>query len=355
MALVPRTSSTPHLSTRHGELALPVFLPDATRGVVRSVDAADLASAGVRGVCVSALHLASNPGAGAVRAAGGIHKLMGWDSPVLSDSGGFQIYSLLAESPRSGSVTAKGFRYRLDPSGGKKLLTAAKSIQVQRRLGSDICVCLDHCTHPAAPPDEQAASVANTLAWAKACREEFDRSAAADGTKLFAVVQGGADAEGRRRCAEGLLAIGFDGYGFGGWPLDDAGRLIDAVAQVAELLPADAPKWALGVGKPENVAAAAAMGYGLFDCALPTRDARRGRLYASAGDDYERLHITDARYVRDGAPVDPECDCLCCRRYSRAYLHHLFHIRDSLAGRLATIHNLRFYTRWTTRLRTEGL
>ncbi|GAG26375.1 unnamed protein product, partial [marine sediment metagenome] len=123
----------------------------------------------------------------------------------------------------------------------------------------------------------------------------------------------------------------------------------------AELLPADAPKWALGVGKPENVVAAAKMGYGLFDCVLPTRDARRGRLYVSVGDDYERLYVQDARHVRDGSPVDADCDCPCCRRYSRAYLHHLFHIRDSLAGRLATIHNLRFYTRLMARLRAEGI
>jgi queuine tRNA-ribosyltransferase len=178
---------------------------------------------------------------------------------------------------------------------------------------------------------------------------------------LLAVVQGGSCRDLRRRCAEALAQIGFDGYGFGGWPVDDAGRLVDAVAMTAELIAPDRPKWALGIGKPEHVVAAAAMGYDLFDCVIPTRDARHSRLYAFLpgrdlaleGPFYEPVYITDDRYIRDGRPIEAGCDCLTCTRYSRSYLHHLFHVRETLAQRLATVHNLRFYARLMERLREQ--
>jgi queuine tRNA-ribosyltransferase len=354
------------LSTAHGPLALPAFLPDATRAVVRGLDSADLLATGVQGLVVNVFHLQSHPGVTVVAGAGGVHGFMGWPRPVLSDSGGFQVFSLLAQSPGLGSVTKRGFTYRAAHGADKTVLTPEKCIQQQFRLGSDVMVCLDHCTHPAAPAREQRQSVEHTVLWAGLCKAQFERLCGQTDRRplLFAVIQGGNDAGLRRECAERLLEMGFDGYGFGGWPIDKDGCLTEMVQHVAELVPTRSPKWALGIGKPEHVVAAARMGYGLFDCVIPTRDARHGRLYAFAGRPgrvrlegsafYDCLYMLDRKHIRDRAPVDATCDCLCCRTYSRAYLHHLFRIRDAAAQRLATIHNLRTYARLMELLRAGG-
>lgn len=356
------------LQTPHGPLPLPAFLPDGTRGVVRTLDAGDLVAGGIRAVMVNVLHLSSHPGTSVVGRLGGIHRFMGFDGPIASDSGGFQAYSLVSGSRKLGSISDKGFTYRLDKAQDKKILTPEKCIQRQFQLGSDIMFCLDHCTHPSEEPEEQRRSVEHTAAWARRCREEFEtrnaraRSADSAGASqvLFAVVQGGSDRDLRRECAERLLDTGCDGYGFGGWPIDDAGALVEMVHYVAELIPPRYPLHALGIGKPENVVRAFECGYRIFDCAMPTRDARHKRLFAfnrQAGaisgrdlDFYHCLYLQDERHERDAAPVEDGCDCLCCRRYSRGYLYHLFNVNEQLAMRLATIHNLRFYTRLMERL-----
>ena len=391
-------SVTDALRTPHGDVPLPAFFPDATRGVLRSLDAADLEACGVPGLVVCAFHLARRPGSKALAAMGGIHRLMGWARPIISDSGGFQVFSLIRQNPRLGTITNREAIFRSAEGQKAQRLSPEKSIQIQLRLGADILVCLDDCTHPSAPPSEQAASVARTIAWAERCKAEFERgegrqprrdrlkaelrtedrlkaglqteeggvrspafrrpSAEDARPLLFAVVQGGADPELRRLCARELVAIGFDGYCYGGWPFDAEGRLVsDILALTAELLPADKPRYALGIGNPAALIACVRMGYDLFDCALPTRDARRGRLYVFGGEgqlSHRRLYIRDAEHRRDARPVSEACDCLCCRAYSRAYLHHLFAVGDSLAWRLATIHNLRFYTTLLGRLRDGG-
>lgn len=355
------------LHTLHGELPLPAFIPDATRAVVRSVDSTDLAEANVSGLMVNTFHLSSRPGVSAVGSIGGIHDFMGWHGPVAADSGGFQVLSLLSDNPALGSVTDRGLVYRRARGGEKETLTPEKCIERQFRLGADIMFCLDYCTHPDAPASIQSESVRLTVEWARRCKETFLRQVDQRGLSdherplLFAVVQGGNDRELRRVCADQLVEMGFDGYGYGGWPIDDDGGLVDGVGMVAELTPDEAPKHALGIGKPENVVRAAAMGYNTFDAVIPTRDARHKRLYVTCDDFasltwkaegfYANLYIEDARYARDRRPVEESCDCLCCRNYSRAYLRHLFDIRDALALRLATIHNLRFYTRLMSRLR----
>ena len=353
------------LATRHGALALPAFLPDATRGVVRTIDAADVAGCGITAMMVNLLHLSSHPGTSAVAALGGVHRFMGWRGPVASDSGGFQAFSLTAGGRKLGSVSDQGFTYRFDAKQKKRALTPETCIRKQLQLGSDILFCLDYCTHPRAAPAVQRESVERTVAWARRCKAAFEEQLAkredASRPLLFAVVQGGEDAALRRECAERLLEIGFDGYGFGGWPIDDAGGLVEMVAHVAELVPDASPKHALGIGKPENLARAFALGYGLFDCALPTRDARHGRLFAFkpglervATDGtvfYDQLRLEDDKYTRDKRPIEAACDCACCRSYSRAYVHHLFQVNDPLAMRLATMHNLRFYARLIDRLR----
>jgi queuine tRNA-ribosyltransferase len=356
------------LSTGHGTLRLPAFLPDATKGVVRTVDSADLAAVGVEGIVVNVLHLSSHPGASAIASMGGMGGFMGWRGVVACDSGGFQVYSLIAGSSKMGSVTERGFTYRLARGGKKETLTPEKCIERQFQIGADIMFCLDYCTHPEAPDEVQRESVARTVSWAKRCKEEFERQLERRGASdvrplLFAVVQGGGDEDLRRECAEELLGIGFDGYGYGGWPVDSEGELVEMVARVRELVPEAFPLHALGIGRPESVVRCAAMGYDLFDCTLPTRHARRGRLYAgtegfasTAGEgagSYEYVFIAEDRYRRDERPVEEGCDCPACRAYSRAYLRHLFEIGDAAGQRLATLHNLRFYARLMDRLQSE--
>jgi queuine tRNA-ribosyltransferase len=350
----------PHsLSTRHGALKLPAFLPDGTRGVVRTLDSADLERSGITGLMVNALHLSTHPGTSLVASHGGIHDFMGWPHPVASDSGGFQVYSLIKESSNAGTITNKGFNYRLDRGHKKRTLTPEKCIQKQFMIGADIMFCLDHCTHPDDGEETQLQSVKHTVEWARKCKAEFSRQVEqknleGDLPLLYGIIQGGENRELREQCAAELLEIGFDGFGFGGWPVDDAGGLVDAVAYVAELIPQELPRHALGIGKPENLIEAFHLGYHTFDCVLPTRDARKKRLYVfeeepHAGmrgtDFYRYLYIEDEPFARDTSPIDPGCDCACCQRYSRAYLHHLFQIGEGSAYRLATLHNLRFYTR----------
>lgn len=341
-------------------MALPVFLPDGTRASVRTLDAVDLESSRVEGIVVNLLHLSQKPGISTISQLGGIHRYMGWQHPILSDSGGFQIFSLLEDSPKMGTVTANGFSYKMAQSRGRKKLTPEKCIQKQFQMRSDVMFCLDYCTHPDWDRELQRKSVAYTVDWARRCRREFDLQKSMHASEgydplLFGVIQGGTDPELRRMCAESLLETGFDGFGYGGWPISDSGGLVDMVGYVSELIPDTYYKHGLGIGKPENLVEACNMGYDLFDCSIPTRDARRGRLYVATEDlsqlsveharFYRYLYIRDKKHTRDGRPVDESCDCLLCSHYSRAYLRHIFSADEGLAYRLATLHNLRFYTR----------
>ena len=354
------TMSNNTLSLVHGDLILPAFLPDATLGVVRAVDTADLKRAGVRGLVMNVFHLMQKPGSSTIQALGGLHKMADWDGPIVTDSGGFQAYSLIRQNPKAGSLTDGGIRFQ--PEGAERpfQLTPEKCIQLQMAYGADVLVCLDDCTHVDDSFAEQQASVLRTIKWARRCKEEFERLLGQrrdrDGgrPKLFAVVQGGGYEGLRRQCAEALLEIGFDGYGYGGWPLDGSGKLLrDMLGYTRSLIPREFPMHALGVGQPENVVICAGLGYETFDSALPTRDARSGRLYAYTldpsnpnfrlrGNWYTYLYIEDKKHIKANEPISPGCDCHTCKKYSVGYLRHLHAIGDSLYYRLATIHNLRF-------------
>ncbi len=350
------------LKTPHGLLRLPAFFPDATRAVIKSVDSSDIARCGIEGLVVNTFHLLSRPGSRVISSQGGIHNFMNWRGHVISDSGGFQLFSLLNASGKLGSITRKGFVYRLNKGDDRKILTPEKCIQKQFQFESDIMVCLDYCTHPADSYDKQRASVEYTVLWADKCKRYFDKLLHEKGINsggrplLFGVVQGGGHFDLRRECAERLMEIGFDGYGYGGWPIAEGGQLEETVELVSRMLPASRPRYALGIGKPENIVKCVEMGYSLFDCVIPTRDARRRRIYvfsenpenvSLAGSGFYRcLYLTDKKHIDDRRPLEEVCDCLCCSGgYSRAYLYHLFQIEDPLAYRLATIHNLRFYAR----------
>ena len=351
------------IETAHGTLQLPVFFPDATRGVVRTVDSRDLEGCAVQGMVVNAFHLSTRPGAGLIKQAGGIHRFMDWHRPIASDSGGFQLMSMIRENPRYGQITRRGVHFTdIDGSRKKTLFTPERSIRLQFDLGADLVVCLDDCPNPDAPVQEVEESVKRTIDWAERCRVEFDRQLKMRGQRegprplLLGVVQGGYDREMRARCAEGLLPLDFDGYGFGGWPISPDGELaLDILAYTAERTPDPLPRFALGVGKPEHIVRCYLAGWRIFDCVLPTRDARRGRLYVFSADNldgvdlrnpdfYHFAYIRDEKHRRDQQPISAACDCPCCRDYSLSYLHHLFDIGDPLALRLATMHNLRFYT-----------
>lgn len=348
------------LSTPRGTLPVPTFLPDATRAGVRGASSEDLRAVGIEAVVVNAFHLLRRPGARVVQAAGGIHRFMDWTGPILSDSGGFQVWSLIRQDPSRGVIRDNEVIFREPETGERWNLTPERIINLQFQLGSDIVVCLDDCTDADAPEAEQERSVERTVRWARRCREEFDRQAAqrrGEAPRIVAVVQGGGVEALRRQCARELAGIGFDGYGFGGWPLaGDSSLLRDPLRWVAESLPEAAPKHALGIGRPDHVVAAFALGYSMFDSTLPTRDARHGRMYAfkpgwasrrpSVGDGFfGAVRIHDPEYRVDHSPIEDGCDCPVCAKHSRAYLHHLFKVGDLSAERLATLHNLRFYVR----------
>jgi queuine tRNA-ribosyltransferase len=354
------------LVTRRGTIAVPTFLPDATRAGVRGVTSQDLRDVGVEALVVNAFHLLRRPGARVVQAAGGIHRFMDWSGPILSDSGGFQVWSLIRQDPGRGVIRDNEVIFREPDTGEKWTLTPERVVNLQFQLGSDVLVCLDDATDADAPDVEQERSVERTVRWARRSREEFDRQAAqrrGEEPRIFAVVQGGSVESLRRQCAGELAAIGFDGYGFGGWPFaTDGSLLVDPLAWVTDALPPDVPKHALGIGRPDHVVRAFSLGYTMFDSTLPTRDARHGRLYRfragwatrrpSPGDDFfHALRIHDPENRVDHGPIEEGCDCPACARHSIAYLHHLFKVGDLSAERLATLHNLRFYVRLFALLR----
>ena len=346
-----------YIQLPHGKLPLPNYLPDATRGVVRTLDSADLEGCKVEALVMSTYHLMQTPGSTTIQALGGLHRMTGWQRPIITDSGGFQIYSLIRQNPKFGSLSNKGATFRIEGGAHKFHLTPEKSIQLQISYGADVVICLDDCTHVDDTLVTQAESVQRTIDWARRSKVEFIRMLEQKKTPpdhrplLFAVIQGGGVNDLRKQCAEALLEIGFDGFGFGGWPLDSQGVLLtDILGYTRSLIPGEFPLHALGVAHPANVTNCFHLGYDLFDGAMPTRDARHGRLYS---EDSTYVYITDHRHIKSAGPISPNCDCLTCTRYSMGYLHHLFKIGDSLSLRLATIHNLRFITRLVESLRNE--
>jgi queuine tRNA-ribosyltransferase len=359
---------TNYLDLPHGRLNFPVYLPDATYGLVRSVDSVDLENSYIQAVVMNAFHLMQKPGSSTIQAMGGLHQMSGWNRPIITDSGGFQAYSLIRQNAKFGSMNSKGINFLPDGSNRKFLLTPEKSVQLQLAYGADVVICLDDCTHVDASEEEQKLSVERTIEWAKRCRQTFDqlvkqkRLPLENQPKLFGVIQGGGLKELRKKCAEALLEIGFDGFGYGGWPLDGEGNLLtDILSFTRSLIPAHYPMHALGIGHPYNVVACFDLGYGIFDCAMPTRDARHGRLYTFVnpvdapqagltGKWLKYMYVNDEEHIKSSLPIESDCDCLTCSRYSRGYLRHIFKMNDGLYMRLSTIHNLRFMTRLTERI-----
>lgn len=357
--LKARTAS---LKTSHGTIKTPFFMPDATRGVVKGVNKADLLKAGVSAMVVNTLHLYLQPGIKVIKKAGGIHKFMNWPGPLLSDSGGFQVFSLLHNNPKMGKITDNGAIFMSPIDGSKHVLTPERSIQIQFELGVDMMVCLDDCPPNNAKNKDIAIAVKRTVAWAERCKQEYEkeikeRKLKADKIpKLFSVIQGGMSKDLRKQCAEALIKIGFDGYGFGARPVDEKGNfLYEILKYTAELIPENSPRFALGIGTPKDIVKCAALGWDMFDCVIPTREGRHGRLFGSItncelritnyNDEkfYNTININNSRFASDFKAINPDSKLSELREYSLAYLHHLFKIKEPLAQRLATLNNLEFY------------
>ena len=316
--------------TPHGEIATPAFAPVGTQATVKALDPRDLRELGAELVLANTYHLYLRPGADLIAELGGLHRFMGWDGPILTDSGGFQVFSL-AERRK---VRDEGVEFRSHIDGSRHLFTPEMVIHVQEQLGADIIMVLDEC----APPTDRAyneQALARTHAWAARCRAAQTR----DDQALFGIVQGGVFADLRRQSARFLVGLDFPGYAIGGLSVGESKEQMYAMLDVTTpLLPADKPRYLMGVGAPEDLLEGVARGVDLFDCVLPTRLARNAALLTRRG----RLNIRNARFERDPAPIEEGCGCYTCRHFSRAYLRHLFKAGEILAARLATIHNVHF-------------
>jgi queuine tRNA-ribosyltransferase len=320
------------LNTAHGEVRTPAFMPVGTKATVKSVDPTELRELGAEIVLCNTYHLHFRPGAGTIAELGGLHSFMGWDGPILTDSGGFQVFSLRHTIL---DLDDGGVTFRSVYDGDAARLTPELAAQVQSRLGSDIAMCLDAVPPPGVPPEELAAAVRLTTSWA-ARQKEGER---APGQLLFGIAQGGADPELRRRSVEEIVTIGFDGYALGGLAIGEPRDVMfDTTAWAAELLPRDAPHYFMGIGDPEGILEVIERGIDLFDCVLATRNARTGTALSRHG----RLNLRNARFARDPAPLDEDCPCPACTRFSRGYLRHLVNQQELLGHRLLTLHNLRF-------------
>jgi len=328
------------LHTPNGTVDTPVFMPVGTRASVKGITPDHLQSAGATIVLANTYHLALRPGDELIRDLGGLHRFMGWDGPILTDSGGFQVFSLadLRQITDDGAV----FRSHID--GQILKLTPEQAVRIQENLGADIIMCLDECPATNADPERVREAVRRSILWAERCREAHSRADQA----LFAIVQGGLDLDLRRDCAEAMKKLDFPGYALGGFSVGESAlEMQAALPSCAALLPAAKPRYLMGVGRPEDILAAVAAGIDMFDCVLPTRNGRNASAFTRDG----ALRLRNARHRRDPAPLESNCECYTCRHFSRAYLHHLFQVEEMLGPTLLSIHNVAYYMRLMAEIR----
>jgi queuine tRNA-ribosyltransferase len=326
------------LELAHGIVETPVFMPVGTYGTVKAMAPNELALLGAQIVLGNTFHLWLRPGVEVIAAHGGLHRFMGWQRPILTDSGGFQVWSL---GPLR-KVREEGVTFASPVNGDRLLLTPEISMQVQRTLDADIAMVFDECTPYPATHDEAATSMELSLRWARRSRAEFD--ALANPNALFGIVQGGMFNDLRDASTAGLADIGFDGYAIGGMSVGEPkDEMLAVLAHTAPGLPAGQPRYLMGVGTPEDIVAGVEAGVDMFDCVLPTRNARNGHLFTRYGD----VKIRNARHRTDAGPLDAGCSCYTCANFTRAYLHHLQRVNEILGARLNTIHNLHYYL-WLT-------
>ena len=338
------------LQTPHGKALTPFFMPVATQATVKGLTPEEVKAVGAQMVLSNAYHLYLRPGVETVRKMGGLHKFMGWDGPILTDSGGFQAFSM---GPLR-KVTDDGIRFRSHIDGSEHNFTPQLATANQEGLGADIVMCFDQCIAYGATEKQVRQAMERTHRWAQACFDAHQASpnGAATGQVLFGIVQGGAFFELRDESARAISAIPFHGYAVGGLAVgENKEQMYRFTGQVTDLLPQDKPRYLMGVGSPEDLVEGVARGIDMFDCALPTRVARNGSLFTPEG----RVDIAKSRYAEQQGPLDETCDCYTCRNYSAAYLRHLFRAKELLGLRLASIHNLRFVLALMERIRAAVL
>ena len=320
------------VTTAHGTIETPIFMPVGTQGAVKAVTPEELESIGAEVVLANTYHLFMRPGHERIGRLGGLHRFMHWNRPILTDSGGYQVLSLTALR----KVSEEGVRFRSHIDGSVHMMTPELAVEIQETLGSDIAMVLDECPPYPVSHEEASRSVALTLRWAERCRAARRRH----DTALFGIVQGSVFDDLRADCARRLVEIGFDGYALGGLSVGEPkDKTYAAVAATAPALPEGRPRYLMGVGTPEDIIECIGLGIDMFDCVMPTRNARNGTLFTSTG----KLVIKNARHADDPGPLDPACGCYTCRNYSRAYLRHMFMAREIMAARLNTLHNLSYY------------
>ncbi|QDU87430.1 Queuine tRNA-ribosyltransferase [Pirellulimonas nuda] len=328
------------LRTPHGDVQTPAFMPVGTLGTVKGVTIDQLRATGAHMVLGNTYHLALRPGDETVERLGGLHRFMGWDGPILTDSGGFQVFSL---SDRM-TIDERGARFRSHLDGALIDLTPERAVEIQQRLGSDVAMVLDHVVALPGEPGVVAEAMRRSLRWAHRCQQAADRP----DQSLFAIVQGGLDESLRRESAEGLAAMGFAGYAIGGLSVGEAPELMYRAIEATEpFLPADRPRYLMGVGRPEDLVEAVARGVDMFDCVMPTRNGRNALAFTAQGP----VRLRNARWAEDRGPLEAGCPCPACR-HSRGYLRHLFQSGEMLGPILVSIHNLSYYQRLMADMRT---
>lgn len=328
------------IHTAHGTVDTPAFMPVATQATVKALSPDEIEDLGFRMLIVNAYHLYLRPGYERIKELGGLHRFMSWNNPIAADSGGFQVLSLA----KSRKIEENGVLFQSHLDGSEHFLTPAKCIEIQEALGVDVMMCLDECPPYPSTEDYIRNSVGLTTKWAKLCKNAKKGANSA----LFGIVQGGTYPELRQRSAYELVEIGFDGYSIGGLGIgENQEKTYDIAEGTLAFLPYENPRYLMGIGKPEDIIAAVSMGVDIFDCVIPTRNARNGSLFTSCG----KLVIKNAQYADDNNPIDERCECYTCRTFSRAYLRHLYIAKEILVLRLLTLHNLHFYCKLMSSVR----
>jgi queuine tRNA-ribosyltransferase len=328
------------LETIRGNLETPVFMTVGTQATVKALTPQHLEDAGVPILLGNTYHLALRPGDELIAELGGLHRFMGWHRPILTDSGGYQVFSLAS----CRKITDEGCVFRSHIDGALLELTPERAVRIQENLGSDIAMCFDECPPGDASPQIHREAVRRTLLWAERCRQTHHRADQA----LFAIVQGGTDVALRKECARALVGLDFAGYALGGFSVGEtSAQMLTTLAPAAAALPADKPRYLMGVGRPQDILAGVARGIDMFDCVLPTRNGRNASAFTSEGG----LRLRNACHKRDSSPVQSDCGCYTCRHFSRAYLHHLFLADEMLGPTLLSLHNVAFYNRLMAEVR----
>jgi len=330
------------LLTAHGVVETPVFMPVGTRGCVKGITPAQLATTGAQIVLANTYHMLLRPGTDVVEALGDLHGLMGWDGPILTDSGGYQVFSL----SRLNRIGTDGVEFASHIDGAKIYLDPTVATQTQNRLGADVIMCFDECTPWPCPADRLKKAVERTICWAKQCKDAH----ANEKQRLFGIIQGGVDLELRSICTRELIPMDFDGYAIGGLSVGEGhDHMIRTVEHTAALLPEDKPRYLMGVGMPVDIVEAVRAGVDMFDCVLPTRNGRNAFAFTNDGP----IRLRNSQYITDTEPIEPGCDCYACQNFGKGTIRHFFNVGEMLGPILVSIHNLTYYQRLMKEIRLQ--